>query len=393
MLSGLRAVELGVWVAGPSATGVMADWGADVIKVEPPAGDPFRAMFAATGYSAEIPNAPFELDNRGKRSVVLDLRNDEAREALHRLLETADVFLTNLRLEPLQRMGLLADDVLARHPRLVYALVTGHGSTGPDVHRPGYDIGVFGARAGVVHQLVPAGDAPPPLPRGLGDHFTGLAALSGILGALWQRQHTGRGQLVETSLLRSGVYALGWDLAIQQALGKVAGTVPREEAAQPTANSYRAGDGKWFWLLGVEGDRHFPLLVKATAREDLLDDERFASARSRRHNRRELIAELDRTFASRPFAEWTERFDAEDVWWSPVQSPAEVVTDPQAEAAGAWVPVEGGRYRSVATPVDFSEHPQQSVGRMPALGADTADVLGEIGYDAAAIKRLNAPRA
>ena len=389
MLAGLKVVELGVWVAGPSATAVMADWGADVIKLEPPAGDPFRSMFAATGYSADIPNAPFALDNRGKRSVALDLRDPQAREALDRLLASADVFLTNLRLEPLGRLGLLPEQVTAKFPRLVYALVTGHGSTGPDKDRPGYDVGVFGARAGVAHQIAPTGEPPAHLPRGMGDHVTGLAALSGVLGALWERQRTGRGQVVETSLLRSGIYTLGWDLGIQLVLGKVAGIAPRTEAATPTVNSYRAGDDKWFWLLGVEADRHFPMLVKALDRPDLVEDERFASARARRHNRRELIAELDRVFATRPFAEWAERFDAEDVWWSPVQSPAEVVEDPQAEASGAFVEVDGG-YRSVATPVDFSAHPSGRVAGVPDLGADTAAVLHELGYDDDAVARLTA---
>jgi crotonobetainyl-CoA:carnitine CoA-transferase CaiB-like acyl-CoA transferase len=192
-LDGLRVVEMGVWVAGPSAAGVMADCGADVIKVEPPAGDPFRNLFGSLGYEGDYPNPPFALDNRGKRSVVLDLRNDSAREALDRIIATADVFISNLRTDALERLGLDGPSLTKRFSRLVYGSVTGYGIDGPDRDRAAYDVGGFFARSGISNLMVPP-DQPPLNQRGgLGDHVTGLSAVSGILAALFARERTGRG--------------------------------------------------------------------------------------------------------------------------------------------------------------------------------------------------------
>jgi crotonobetainyl-CoA:carnitine CoA-transferase CaiB-like acyl-CoA transferase len=375
-LAGLRVIELGMWIAGPATGAILADWGAEVCKVEPPDGDPFRHVMSAQGYSPELPNAPFTLDNRGKRSVTLDLTVPEARTALAELLAGADVFLTNLRLDALGRLDLTPEVLLARHPGLVYGLITGYGSTGPDADRPGYDAGAFGARAGVVHQMR-VGDGPPiALPLGFGDHVVALSAAGGICAALLERARTGRGQLVETSLLRNGAYALGWDLGVQLMLGKVPRAIDRAHTPTPMFNCYRCADDHWFWLLGVQADRHFPPVARAIGRPDLITDERFAAARARRQHRSELIAELDSAFAAHPLAHWASCFDAEDVWWAPVQSPAELVSDPQAIANGAFVRVGEGEVRTVATPVDFSAHPRASVGPVPAAGADNADLMG-----------------
>lgn len=383
MLGELRVVELGVWVAGPSAGGILADWGADVIKIEPPAGDPLRRVFSLiVGHGREA-SPPFDLDNRGKRSVVLDLSTTEGRSAALRLVDTADVFLTNLRPEAVERFGLDPATVLERSPRLVYARVTGYGTSGPEAHRAGYDVGAFWARSGIASATAPVGEVPPPLRGGLGDHAAGLATLSGILGALLERERTGRGQVVETSLLRTGLYCLGWDLGIQLQFGKVRPSDPRTETMNPMVNCYRAGDGEWFWLLGVESQRHYPDLCRAISRVELIDDERFHDARARRHHAAELIAVLDEVFATRSREEWAERFDEHDVWWAPVNTLAEVPLDPQAIAAGGFVDVPGGAaspaHRAVASPVSFSETPVGPAGPTPSLGEHTVEVLREIG--------------
>lgn len=382
MLEGYRVVELGIWVAGPGASGILADWGADVIKIEAPAGDPMRRVFNLIAGHGQPESPPFDLDNRGKRSVELDLGTDEGRGHALALIDTADVFLTNLRPEAVERLGLGPTALMERNPRLVYASVTGYGLEGPDAGRAGYDVGGFWARTGVASTLAPPGEAPPAIRGGFGDHITGMATLSGILGALLERERTGQGQLVETSLLRTGIYCLGWDLGIQSRFGKLIPAVPRTHELNPMVNCYVAGDGKWFWLLGVESDRHFPKLCAALDRLDLMDDERFATARGRRKHAEVVVAELDREFAALDRDAITARFDEHDVWWAPVLDPADVLDDPQANAAGAFVDVPEGEWgpahRAVATPVRFHGTPPPPLRPVPAVGQHTAEILAEL---------------
>jgi crotonobetainyl-CoA:carnitine CoA-transferase CaiB-like acyl-CoA transferase len=388
VLDGVKVVEIGAWVAGPSAGALLADWGAELWKVESPKGDPMRTIVASQGYDADIPNAPFTVDNRGKRSVVLDLRETDSRAALEFMLGEADVLLTNTRIKSLGRMELAPDQVMARHPHLVYGLITGYGSVGPERDRAGYDVGAFGGRTGVLHQMR-AGSAPPvAMPLGFGDHVVGLSAVAAVLGALIERGRTGTGQVVETSLLRTGTYALGWELGVQLLLGRVPGSVDRTASKTPLFNCYRSGDDQWFWLMGVEADRHFVSVLEATDRKELASDERFATARDRRHNRVAFIQELDATFAERPLEEWARRFDECRVWWAPVQTPQQVVEDEQVATAGCFVDVTGEEFKTVSGPVDFARHPRTSVAAAPELGAHTVDVLRSVGCDEALIERV-----
>ena len=393
MLDGLRVVEMGLWVAGPAAAGIMADWGADVVKIEPPAGDPMRALFRLAAGSLVDRNPPFDLDNRGKRSVVVDVATPAGRDVAYRIVERADVFLTNMRPEALARMGFDHETLRARFPRLIYGSVTGYGLRGPEQNRPGYDMGAFWARSGVAHSHTVEGTAPPALRGGLGDHVTAMSAVTGILAALHARARTGEGRLVETSLLRTAMYTLGWDLSIQLEFDKIKPPVPRTEVETPLMNSYRAGDGRWFWLIGLEADRHFPGVARAIERPEIVDDARFATARDRRHNRAALIALFDEAFATRPLAVWAERFDRETVWWAPVQSIAEVVNDPQAVAAGALIDAPnraGGTSRTIASPIGFDGAPVEVRAPSPHLGEHTDQVLREVGVDEATLARLRA---
>jgi crotonobetainyl-CoA:carnitine CoA-transferase CaiB-like acyl-CoA transferase len=382
ILEGTRVVELGVWVAGPGVGGVLADWGADVVKVEPPEGDPMRRVFALIAGHGQPQSPPFDLDNRGKRSVVLDLRDPAGLEAAHQLLDEADVFVTNLRPDAVERLGLGPAAVLDANPRLVYASVTGYGLRGPDADRASYDVGAFWARSGIASKLVPDGAPPSDIRSGLGDHVTAMTAVAGICAALLQRERTGVGQLVETSLLRTGIWCLGWDLGIQLRFGKMAPTVSRAEAMNPLVNPYRAADDRWFWLLGLETERHWPALLRAIGRADLDADERFSSGRGRRKNAAALIAVLDEVFASEERSHWEARFDDEGVWWAPVNTPAEVLEDPQVLATGGIVDVpEGGgapSHRAIATPVRFSAADVGPQGPVPGLGEHTQAVLSEL---------------
>ncbi|MFE9442258.1 CaiB/BaiF CoA transferase family protein [Streptomyces sp. NPDC006602] len=380
-LEGIAVVELGMWVAAPAAATMLADWGADVVKVEAPTGDPNRYTLKHVGQ--DIDSAPpFETDNRGKRGIVLDLRSQDGKDVLERLLERADVFVTNLRPGALERLGLSPDALRTRHPRLVVGTLTGYGWTGAERDRAGYDVSAFWARPGIAAMLNPAGQPPPGIRPGLGDRTAAANLVAGVLAALLRRARTGEGGVVDVSLLRSGTYANGNDLALQNFFGKRGRTRPRTEHESPLYNSYRAADDRWFWLVGLEGNRHWPGVVKALGRQDLETDERFATGKARRGHVRELIAVFDEEFAKRPLEEWAERFDAEGVWWAPVQTLAEVAADPQAEAVGAFVEQPGmgdaPPLRTVATPVAFWGVDEKPRGGAPTLGEHTDEVLREL---------------
>jgi crotonobetainyl-CoA:carnitine CoA-transferase CaiB-like acyl-CoA transferase len=383
-LEGVRVVDLGFWIAGPAAAGILADWGADVVKIEPPDGDPFRGVYLSGG-AIEVPfNPPFELDNRGKRSIGLNLLEPEGRAVAHELLRNADVLVTNLRESALTRAGLDWDTLHDLNDRLVYCHVSGYGRSGPDKDRAAYDIGAYWARGGVAMSMVPPGSDPPQQRGGMGDHTTALGASGAICAALLARHRTGKGQLVTTSLLRTGLYVIGWDVNTRLRFGKSEAPYPRNDAPNPIINCYRCGDGRWLWLLGLQGDRHWPDLVAAVDRPDLLSDPRFANLRARRDNRRDCIAELDRIFASKPLSYWEEALDRCGMWWARVQDLVEVVEqDEQSRAAGAFVktPTGDGEAEMLATPVDFGGAPPIPAAMTPEFGQHTEEILLELGYD------------
>jgi crotonobetainyl-CoA:carnitine CoA-transferase CaiB-like acyl-CoA transferase len=378
-LAGVRVIELSLWVAGPAACGIMADWGADVIKVESATGDPQRAVFGAVGVRTEIPVSPFEIDNRGKRSVVLDLRDFDDHAVFDQLLSTADVLVTNMRPGALERLELDPERICARHPRLVYGAITGFGREGADRDRAGYDVGAFWARSGLAHTMVPTGELPPGLRSGMGDHQTGMTLAAGVMAKLVERERTGQGGLVSTSLLRTGMYSIAWDMGIQLRFGKRESTRSRANSSAPLINSYLASDERGFYLILLEGDRHWPKLLAAIDRPDLGEDERFTDSRSRMKNSEALINELDSVFASKTLAEWADHFDKHDVWWAPIQSIVDVIADPQAQPGFVdMAPREGEEpFRAVNTPVDFDGYSIRP-GVVPTLGEHTAAVIEEI---------------
>ncbi len=391
-MAGLKVVELGMWVAAPAASGILADWGADVVKIESADGDPFRWFLAFMGADIGI-NPLFELDNRGKRSIVLDLATERGCELARQLADGADVFVTNMRASALDRMGLDHASLMARNPRLVYSLVTGYGVEGADRDRASFDFGAFWSRAGIAASITPEGGDPPYQRPGMGDHTTGLGTLAGILGALWARERSGRGQLVTTSLLRTGIYFVGSDVNLALRLGGVPLPKMRDRTAMPNplVGYYRDRDGKWFCLLGLQGDRHWPDVARAIGRPELADDPGYASLAARRERGPGVIAMLDEVFATRPLAEWGPILDANDVWWAPVLEVHEVALDPQVRAAGGVVAVptnEGGDVDMVASPVDFSDTAWAPAGPSPEIGQHTEEVLLDLGYDWDGIGRL-----
>jgi crotonobetainyl-CoA:carnitine CoA-transferase CaiB-like acyl-CoA transferase len=389
-LETVRVVELGAWIAGPGAGGILADWGADVVKVEPPQGDPARNFGRILGGDLPV-NPVFELDNRGKRSIAVDLSEERGVDLVHQLVADADVFLTNLRPAALTRVGLGPDETCARHKRLVYAIITGYGLEGPEADKGAYDIAAFWARAGIAQSLRAPGGPLPFQRGGMGDHTVAMTGAAMVSAALVERARSGRGQLVSTSLFRQGVYTIGFDVNVALMWGRSLGIGTRETMYSPVLNNYTASDGRSFWIVGLEGDRHWPALARAVGHPEWIADERFAEARGRAMHARELIGLLDEIFALRPLDEWAAAFSEEpELFWSPVNSVDDVVADEQFHAAHSVVdvPDEGGTLPMLATPVDFGGRPPAPRWRAPRLGEHTCEVLSELGFDDATIASL-----
>jgi crotonobetainyl-CoA:carnitine CoA-transferase CaiB-like acyl-CoA transferase len=379
-MEGVNVVELGVWVAGPATGGILADWGADVIKIEPPTGDPGRLFGRMLGLDVDT-SPPFEMDNRSKRSIVLDLATEDGHTAALELISGADVFVTNLRSGALQRLGLDFESVAPGNARLVYGLITGYGETGPDADRAAYDVAAFWSRGGLAHLLTRPGDTPPFQRGGMGDHTAGMTLAAAICAALLARDRTGTGQLVTTSLYRQGAYTVSFDLNTYLMSGQPIAIGQRESMGNPCMNNYAAGDGRRFWIVGLEADRHWPALCRAVGHTDWLTDPRFSTARSRAVNAVELIGELDQIFATKPLDEWAEIFTREpDFFWSPVNSIEDVIADEQFHAAGGMVDVPDGQgaVPMVATPADFHGTPWAPRSAAPKLGEHTDEILAEL---------------
>ncbi len=391
LLKGVKVVEFAAYIAGPGACCILGDWGADVIKVERPGGDAMRHTFADV--KADLGGNPtFDLDNRGKRAIVLDISKPEGREALARLAASADVFLTNVRPASMKRAALDEATLRAANPRLIYAQVTGYGLEGPEAHKPGFDVTAFWARAGVAAMTTPKGMDPFMLRSGFGDHITSLATVSAVLAALYEREHTGVGRFVQTSLLATGIYTVGSDLAVQLTYGRLASNRTRDNPINPLGTFYKSADGRWFVHNPRGGQRDWEMICRIAGRPELVTDERFATSGARRKHGRELTAELDAGFATQTFAELAAQLDEHDMVWAPVQTPADVAADPQAAAAGAFVEVEradgNGTFRSPAAPARFPGLDQSRRPRAPHIGEHTRDVLAELGYGEGEIEAM-----
>jgi crotonobetainyl-CoA:carnitine CoA-transferase CaiB-like acyl-CoA transferase len=319
---------------------------------------------------------------------VLDIRTETGRDAAKALARTADIFLTNVRPAGLARAGLDYETLKAVNPRLIYCSLTGYGLEGPDADRPGMDVAAFWSRAGVGAITAPKGAEPFPIRTGMGDHVTSLATAAAILAAVHERQRTGVGRLVETSLLRAGVYAIGSDMAIQLRFGKLASTRGRREAVQPLANFFQTRDGRWICLLVRQGSADWARIAAAAGRSDLTEDPRFSSARLRRENGPALVDILDEAFGAMDYAQAAAALDAGDITWAPWQTPRDLVDDPQAAAAGCFVETpdgQGATFPAPAGPARFPGAEDGPRGPAPGLGEHTAAVLAEIGWSEAEI--------
>ena len=384
MLDGIRVIEHATYMAAPGAGGMLSDWGADVIKIEPPGGDPIRNFFSTIGTDIQD-NPVFDFDNRGKKSIILDTRTDEGNAILRKLTEGADVFLTNVRPGGLNRAGLDYESLAKANPKLVYCTLTGYGLEGPDADKPGFDVASFWSRAGVANLTIPKGQDPFALRTAFGDHTTSMAAAAGICAALVKAQRTGKGQLVEASLLRAALFAMGSDFAIQLFFNRIGSTKQRHQSIQPLMNFFKTKDGAWICIVSRQGSVDWAPICRACGRDDIIDDERFSSAKGRRTHTETLVGLLDEGFARYTKAEMAERLDAESIAWAPVQTLAEVAADPQVEAAGAIVRVpsasgDGSAFKSPASPIRFPGTEDGPSGPSPRMGEHTRSVLESLGY-------------
>ncbi len=381
-LTGVRVVELGMFVAGPAAACVLGDWGADVVKVENPAGgDPARAL-AALGLSDKDINFGIETYNRAKRSVALDVQKPAGRAALLRLLERADVFVSNWRHAALERAQLDYASLHALFPRLVYAQVNGYGPRGPLRDTAAFDFAAYWARTGAQASLGEP-DEPPPVQRpAMGDSQVGLGLAGAISAALFQRERTGSGEHVHISLYQAGLWMMSFDLGAALIHG---GGYRRQGRLVPNPlwNSYRAQDGRWFELVMLQADRYWAQFLRAIEKREWQHDARWASIGPRAKYAADLIGALDAHFATRTLEAWRVAFDREQLIWAPIQSIAEAAEDPLAEAVGAiaHVPHRSGReIRIVRSPVEFAGAPHPVRAAAPELGEHTEEVLLEHGF-------------
>jgi len=389
---GIRVVELAQWVFVPVAGALLADWGADVVRIDRLDGDPYRGL-ATQGIGSDSGgiNLSVALANRGKRSVALDLRSDDGQNVLHQLLANADVFLTSFRPDALDRLGLDADALRTRYPTLVYARGNGYGVRGPDAGMAGYDASAYWARGGIAHVLTPADRDYPISPRGaMGDRNGGMALAFGIAGALLKRSRTGVGSVVDVSLLATAMWTASSDLLSALQGGEPRAVGGRGPIINPLIGTFITADGRHIQLVFLESDRYWGPLCDLIERPDLRDDPRFIDHHARDANQLACVAALDEVFAGRTYEEWKQLLRQLDAPWSPVQSIEELLTDPQVLANDylGEVVIEGGpTYRLPTVPVQFDERPP-ALRPAPEHGEHTEAILLDLGYEWEDIIRL-----
>jgi crotonobetainyl-CoA:carnitine CoA-transferase CaiB-like acyl-CoA transferase len=388
VLNGIRVLEVASWTFVPAAGAVLADWGADVLKVEhPTTGDPQRGLITSglLPGGANAINFIMEQPNRGKRSVGIDIATEGGRELLYRLAETSDVFLTNFREDARRRLQIDVEHIRARNPNLVYVRGTGQGTRGPEASRGGYDAASYFARGGVADGLTPSGaDWPVSPTAAFGDLPGGMTIAGGIAAALLRRERTGVASVVDVSLLGLAMWTMSPAIIAAELYGitKLSGGA-REQNSNPIVNTYRTSDGRFLSLIMLESDRYWADLCEHVGRPELAEDPRFVDAAARADHRVECNNLLDEIFAGHTLVEWKELLATAKGVWAVVQNAAELHADPQAVANGYLRPVDFGDGRQVtlvANPVQFDETPPDLVP-CPEHGQHTEEVLLELGLD------------
>src|SRR5881392_3438721 len=394
IFSGLKVVDFASFIAGPSAAVILSDFGADVIKVEPPSGELWRHANKMPPQPVAEDAYPWHLANRNKRGIALDLKSPSAQQVLEKLVKWADVLIVNTPHPARARLKLEYEDVVRWNPRLIYADVTGFGDKGPDADLPGFDITSYWARSGLLSMTRDAGEPPTWPVAGSGDNATAVGLYSAIVTALYRREHTGKGSYVTTSLLAEGVWSAS--VSIQAALCDAKFFAPhdRKNPANAALNVYRASDGAWFVLI-VTPDK-LAVLAKAVGRADLLTDPRFSDPAKLMQNMPQLTAILDEVFGSQPMTYWYEVFNGVHVTFGAVRGPQEVVNDPQLRSNDIVVPLEGagGKLTStISSPIQVHGVAKVPARRAPEIGEHNKEILEQLGFSSTEIEGLRASRA
>jgi len=394
MLEGLKVIEMATYVAAPAAGAMLRDWGAEVIKVEPLNGCPMRRFFEGMKSNVPIEGNPiFTLDNRGKKGISINTSDEKGAKIVRELIKDADIFLTNVRPKSLESANLNHEELHKINPKLIYCSLTGYGLDGEERNRPGFDVAAYWSRSGMAHLTQRKGEEPLPIRTASGDHITAISTVSGILAAVYERTQTGKGKVVETSLLRTGIYSVSSDMALQLKFGRVPSTKKRDEQINPIFNFFKTKDDRWICLSPrAGGDYDLPKVVRALGKEDWLENEKFNTNQARRENAKEFIEEMDKAFSQHTMAEWGEKLDAQDLIWSPVQNLKEVSKDKQAIVSGAFSEVEdqdcSENYSTVSSPVKFHNSDDGPKGPAPKLGQDNFEVLKGLGINEEEINNL-----
>jgi len=392
VFAGLKVIDCASFIAAPATATVLSDFGAEVIKIEPPnSGDAYRQLPNLPGNPQCQQNFAWLLDNRNKKGLALDLLQPAGQAVLHRLIGGTDVFITNYPREVRKRFRLDYESLAPLNQRLIYASFTGYGETGAEADKPGFDVTTWWARSGLMDLLRTEAGAPPSRPvAGMGDHPSAMSLLSAILIALYMRERTGRGTHVGSSLLANGVWANGYMAQAALCGARIIDRPPREQGFNALSTYYRCRDDRWLILTLLNEERHWPALARALGRMDLLDDARFTTKPARLANSHDLIRILDGEFAKRDLAQWQDLLTAHGLVFDRVATVAEIADDKQMLDNDILVQCEGNEQLTISSPLFVRGADKVSPGRAPQLGEHSEAILREAGYDDAALKELRA---
>lgn len=391
-LDGVKVLEVASWVAAPSACAILADMGAVVVKVEPLHGDAMRGVSRQAkqkGKEHKLDHA-FQVDNRGKKSIAIDLDSKDGAALVRRLAKDADIFVTNLLPKRQEKFGLDPTTLLGESPALVIGMISAYGNQGPESNRPGYDVTAFFGRGGVTDFATGADGVPPKAQPALGDHATGLGLVAGLLAALRNAEKTGKGDVVEVSLFGTALWAMAMDIAPALADGRAPTKRSRHEAITPLHNRYECGDGKWIFVIMPEV-HWWGKFCNSVDKPEWAIDKRFNSPKARFKNMAAAVSLIDEVMKSKSLAEWAETFDRDGLIWGPIQSIADVVVDPQAHVTDRFVKVAhptAGSFATVANPIGFRSSDTSPQRAAPDTGTDTFAVLEELGLTESEIDDL-----